>query len=433
METGDRPSRDGDGISDDGYRRKGERPSEEAIRSRLIDRRKAFDEAEAGRTLANRFRQQMRAGGSSVSWSRRALAPARTVSRLAAGLRNRPIIAFVLAASMSAVILVPLALSSYAPLPGEMPLPAATPSAPSTIAMQDEPSPPSVAASSSPQADLEPTETTDVRAPIAPRAPDGSMFETLESEEAAAIGAPSDRPDGAEQNATIAKSGETGSSPATDPNLLETASLRKVAPALPERAADGTGGAADPAGATRIDPVAAALALRLPEDVSGIVAAAPTTLDPATTGSISSAAAPTAPSHDATADAPGTALPGIETAGPAKSFITVSPSILIATSDEGGPASVSPSAAGVVETPSATDGANADPAATGTPEAVTKGRATASVNLRAEPTNEGRIVAVLSKDEAVTVVSCQGWCEVQTASGQKGYVYEKFITRGSEG
>ena len=343
-------------------------------------------------------------------------------------LRNRPIIAFVAAASLSAVILVPLALSSYAPLPGEMPLPQASRPLHSTITVQGEPSPPSVSASSSPQADMEPTETADVRAPIALPAPDGSMFETLESEEAAATAKPSERRDDTEKSAAITKSDGTGTSAGSDPHLLETASLRKVAPALPERAAGGPGGSANPTGATSIDPVAAALALRLPEDASAVVAAAPTTLDPATTGSISPAAATSSPSEDTTA-----AAPGMETAGPAKSFIAVSPSILIAAPDEDEPASTAPSAAGVVNATSAADAANEDPATGGTTASPAGGRATASVNLRAEPTNDGKIVAVLSKDEAVTVVSCKGWCEVQTADGQTGYVYEKFIARGSEG
>ncbi|WAP67830.1 SH3 domain-containing protein [Jiella pelagia] len=426
METGDRPSRDGDGV-DELEHKTGERPSEEAIRNRLIDRRRTFDEAEEGRRLANRFRQQMRARGSSASLSRWAMAPAKAVSRALEALQNRPIIAFAAAASLSAAILVPLALSSYAPLLGEIPPPTATPAAQSTIAVQSEPSPPSVSASSSQQAGLEPTETADVRAPIAPPAPDGSMFETLESEEAAAIAKPSDRPDTAEKNAaTITMPGRTGASPGSNPDLLETASLRKVAPALPKRSADGKDGPANPAGATSIDPVAAALALRLPEDPSAVVVVAPTILDPATTGSISPAAAlPALPEH-ATAAASGTAVHGMETAGPAKSFIAVSPSILIATSDEDAPAS---STAGIVEASNVNDETNGDSAASRAPASSSKGRATASVNLRADPTNDGRIVAILSKDEAVTVVACKGWCEVETTSGAKGYVYEKFIKR----
>ncbi|MCE7029377.1 SH3 domain-containing protein [Jiella avicenniae] len=425
METGDRLSRDADGVDEDGYRQTGGRPSEEAIRGRLIDRRRAFDEAEAGRKLAHRFRQKMRAGGSSVSWSRRALAPAKAVSRGAEALRNRPIGAFVAAASLSAVILVPLALSSYAPLPGEMPLPASPARTHSAGTVEGEQSPPSMSASSSPQSDMEPTATAEVRAPIAPPAPDGSVFETLESEETAASAEPSDRPDTAERTtASTVAPGGTRALPGDDPALFETASLREVAPALPDRQTE-TDASANPAERPGIDPVAAALALRLPVEPSGTETAVPTTLDPATTGSISPAAAPAGSPQEAAT------VPGMETAGPAKGFIAVSPSILIASSQDDGPEPVAPT--GVVEDAKTADAADEDPATAEAPVSTADGRATASVNLRAEPTNDGKIVAVLSKDEAVKVVSCKGWCEVETSSGAKGYVYEKFIARGTLG
>ena len=421
METGDRPSRDGDGV-DELEHKTGERPSEEAIRNRLIDRRRTFDEAEEGRRLANRFRQQMRARGSSASLSRRAMAPARAVSRALEALQNRPIIAFAAAASLSAAILVPLALSSYAPLPGEMPLPAATTPTHSTTTVQGEQSPPSVRASFSPEPAHQPTEMADRRAPIARAAPDGSMFETLESEEAAAAAKPFDGPAG--KNAASSE----GQDVADDPALLETASLREVGPALPGRASDGTGGSAAPEGQRSIDPAAAALALRLPNETSDALSTLPTILDPATTGSISPDAAADGASEDPTAAAPNAVMPGTETAGPAKSFIAISPSILIATSDEEGSRSMGASAAGV-----AGDAKTSDPAASSAEVSPANGHATASVNLRAEPTNDGKIVAVLAKDEAVTVVACEAWCEVETASGSKGFVYEKFIARGTEG
>lgn len=430
METGDRPSREGDGVADEGGYREGGRPSEEAIRARLIDRRKAFDEAEAGRRLADRFRQKMRNGRSSAPLRRRALVPARGALRALEALQNRPILAFAAAASLSAVILVPLALSSYAPLPGELPLPAATGAGRTAVTVQGETTPPPVNASLRAEA----AATAQQRSsPIAPPAPDGSMFETLERREAA-VAEPSANPAAAAKGASAQASG-ADAAPSSDPGLLDTATLRTVTPALPGQVTAGAGGSAEQAGMRSIDPVAAALALRLPDerpdarpDASTV---APTTLDPVSTGSISAAATGTA--EAAEADATGVAMPDMETAGPAKSFITVSPSILIATSDEGGPEAVAPPAAGAVDDAAESAASTDGPTTAGAPASRTDGRATASVNLRAEPTNDGRIVAILAKGDAVTVVSCQGWCEVETASGQKGYVYEKFIARGRQG
>ncbi len=430
METGDRLSRDGGGVDEAKEAQHGERPSEEAIRNRLIDRRKAFDEAEAGRTLANRFRQKMRSDGASASWSRRALAPVRAMSRAAEGLRNRPIVAFVAAASLSAIILVPLALSSYAPLPGEEPLPAATTPAHRIVTAEAAPTPPLVTAASDRQSDMEPDETAEVRAPIAPPAPDGSIFETLEKEEVAASVDPSASPQAGKKAAAPAAA-PTGANavPGSDPALLETTSLRKVAPALTDGPTGGVG-SANFAGAQSIDPVAAALALRLPVEPSGDVAAVPTTLDPAITGSVSPAPVEAGPAEEAAA-APDTEALGMETAGPAKSFIAISPSILIASEEAGRAAPVA--AAPAADNANAGRAADEAPASTASEASSAEGRATASVNLRAEPTNDGKIVAVLSKGEAVTVVSCKGWCEVETAGGAKGYVYEKFIARGSQG
>ena len=46
--------------------------------------------------------------------------------------------------------------------------------------------------------------------------------------------------------------------------------------------------------------------------------------------------------------------------------------------------------------------------------------------MREKPENEATILAVLGRGEAVTVVSCEGWCEV-IANGTTGYVYSSFL------
>ena len=64
--------------------------------------------------------------------------------------------------------------------------------------------------------------------------------------------------------------------------------------------------------------------------------------------------------------------------------------------------------------------------ASGTKSAASTAIANANVNMREKPENEATILAVLGRGEAVTVVSCEGWCEV-IANGTTGYVYSSFL------
>lgn len=64
--------------------------------------------------------------------------------------------------------------------------------------------------------------------------------------------------------------------------------------------------------------------------------------------------------------------------------------------------------------------------APGMPSAASTAVANANVNMREKPENEAVILAVLGKGDAVTIVSCDGWCEV-VANGTTGYVYGSFL------
>ncbi|MBO0904199.1 SH3 domain-containing protein [Jiella sonneratiae] len=441
MEAGDGASRQGGRVGAGGV--KGGRPSEEAIRNRLIDRRRSFETAEADRKVRNRLRQRLRRSAA-LPFLPRGGGPEGAVrigGRIGRAMRDRPILAFCATVSLSAAILVPLALSSFEPLTGERPLP------PTILGETGGPTLQKSAPSDDPQL----AATTGAEAKP-------SIFEALEKEEASLGGRTGWKP--------AAPAASPGSQPtAAGANILGSTTLRQAASAGPlfaggskpaNAAAEvATGPDAAPAisnGAPAIDPVAAALALRLPpEPAEGGGSAA--TPDPLTTGGI----APTA-GDAATADtmqaASANAAATVDAAGTAGNFVAVSPSILIAS---GRPVAATGAATEIGANPAsdpAADAAGAEPAAEaggGSDEApprsddaapanreaalspAAKGSATASVNMRAEPTNDGRIVAILAKGDPVTVVSCKGWCEVETAAGQKGYVYEKFIARETKG
>ena len=51
---------------------------------------------------------------------------------------------------------------------------------------------------------------------------------------------------------------------------------------------------------------------------------------------------------------------------------------------------------------------------------------TANVNLRAKPDNDATILAVLPKGRTVTVEKCDQWCQV-SADGKSGYVFKSFV------
>ncbi|MAU98025.1 MAG: hypothetical protein CMP81_19470 [Fulvimarina sp.] len=426
METGDRPSRDGENV----VARNGEKPSEQAIRGRLIDRRMAFEKAEEDRRLINRMRRRLDArSGASVS-GRTGAAPMAAIARAARGLRDRPIIAFLAAASISAIILVPLAVSSFAPLPGEMPEPRKTAFRSPTSA--DRPAEPDRLAAEGP------AETSPEFASATPQDGNGqpAPAASVQTDPATDGSRLADRAVG-EATLTARAEAPQVSDPASagdrpDAALLDDVSLRRADAAAPADAATAVPGA--PAAAPRettIDPVAAALALRLPDKMAPQLLPLPD-LDTMATGAIG-AVDPVATELEGTAPpASSEIVPPSETAGAANGLVTVSPSILLSTREtDRAPAAAQPPvpAAGTEPAEAAGEEAAQQEAALPAPS----GRATASVNMRAEPTNDGAVVAILAKGDAVTVVSCQGWCEIETTDGRKGFVYEKFIERGTEG
>jgi hypothetical protein len=56
------------------------------------------------------------------------------------------------------------------------------------------------------------------------------------------------------------------------------------------------------------------------------------------------------------------------------------------------------------------------------------GRVNVSVNMRAGPDNDARVVRVLRAGTPVEIVACKFWCEV-IAGGERGFVYQRFVTR----
>lgn len=428
METGDRPSRDGEAV----VARNGEKPSEQAIRGRLIDRRMAFDKAEEDRRLINRMRRRLDGRSGASASARTGGAPLAAIARAARGLRDRPIIAFLAAASISAVILVPLAVSSFAPLPGEMPEPRQTafrsptaadrPAAPVRLAAEGPAETSQEFAAATPQdGNGQPAPAAGVQADPAT---DGSSLADRAAGEAT-LTARAEHPQAIEQ-------ASAGDRP--DAALLDDVSLRSAATAAPADAATATDISRPPAeapGETSIDPVAAALALRLPAEMAPQALPLPD-LDTMATGSIGSAS-PIATELEGSAPPASTeTAPPPATAGAASGLVTVSPSILLSTGEtDEAPAAATPPVAAAGTEPAEAAGQKPSPQEAALP--ATTGRATASVNMRAEPTNDGAVVAILSKGDPVTVVSCQGWCEIETADGRTGFVYERFIERDSEG
>jgi uncharacterized protein YraI len=78
---------------------------------------------------------------------------------------------------------------------------------------------------------------------------------------------------------------------------------------------------------------------------------------------------------------------------------------------------------------SATDPADeAFDAALGAGEAsgLVAAKATADVNMRAGPSDDAKILAVVPADSAIKAETDCSWCEV-SYDGQTGYIYERFI------
>ncbi|MBP0614606.1 SH3 domain-containing protein [Jiella mangrovi] len=445
MRPGDLPSRDGKEFADSCH--SADRPSEETIRSRLIDRRRAFDAAEADRRLLGRMRKRMRPAAGSRRPQLALEAPLAAMRGAARGLSERPIVSFVAVACLSAVILVPLALSALAPLPGEAPAPSALASR-SNPAAAHRPS----SARTAENGTLGASARSDVAA---------GRRDTVEADaalaEASIAAALNDTRSSASSASSPSQSGTSGNAgrktasayaQPVGPGLPDDASLRRQAARAPWSGPAAAPGGAAPVGARpdvgaetsiaannmpAIDPAAAALALRLPSGPDEAF----TDLDPTATGSIVGS-----PATTSDVVVPGALTPAASmvvpapdaTSAPIGDFVAVSPSILIASTQAATtPASKAetprPSLLGETAEPGNAAAGAALPSGETAALPANEGRATASVNLRAEPTNDGTIVAVLAKGEALKILSCQSWCEVETDRGNRGFVYEKFVAR----
>ena len=416
MTTGDHPSHEGEGRGD--APENGERPSEEAIRNRLIDRRQAYERAEQHRRLVNRMREQLRPGPVAGLPGRTIRLPLAVGRKTLRGLHERPIVAFVAAAALSAVILVPLSVASFEPFPGDLKKPTRLAAEANRVA---DPAPDQAPFAASNPGSPPPEsrfDTAEAASPLNPAIqtsrPDSAKAERLNSGETA----PS------ENAAPVQSASGSPQQQTTNPDLSPNDALRLATAPKSEEMVETL------SGRQIIDPVAAALALRLPAEP----AIADQGLDPVSTGSILPSAQ--------TSNTP--TVSAITTAEPMSEFVVLSPSILIATGDRR-PAG-SPDAAGPNPQPtdeaavdnegnsasfSAPDAPAANPEVTRV--ASTAGRANSAVKMRATPANDGAIVAILAQGEALTVLSCKGWCEVETAKGQKGFVYETFIDGGTTG
>ncbi|MBO0663951.1 SH3 domain-containing protein [Jiella sp. MQZ9-1] len=387
------------------------RPSVETIRNRLIDRRITYEKAAAERRLLARASRQLSYKTLYPNARPKSASPHGLLRRSSQAVLDRPIVAFATAAVASALILVPLALSSFVPFPGGT---RASGSFPRTLAANN--APPAKWVS---EADAKRQHDVPVTG-----SQDALLVEELKTQAAS-----EETKDGATPT--------TAATPRTKLSEVDRLEATSVRQSRSDKAA-GTAVMAEN-GERAMDPAAAALALRLPDEPTELAKSIKAaSLDQASTGSILrsqniAVQAATAPSQVDAAPA-----------RPATTMTAISQSILAATESddsqlaaaaETAPSTPVETVAAPVETAAAprpaepTKDASASPA----PADAAASRTTASVNMRDKPANDGTIVAVLAKDTPVTIVSCKGWCEVTDAQGRTGYIYEKFLTVGPQG
>ncbi|MCQ0989953.1 SH3 domain-containing protein [Jiella marina] len=385
-----------------GYADNGSRPSEEAIRKRLIDRRRQYDAAAEAARFSTRLRRRI--FGAAVSRRKDAMAPA-AQSRLAA-LRDKPIQAFCAMAILSSAVLAGAMLWFQANPENSRQTP---------FAEREMPVKPDLPEPSSLEADLQRVRDADGSSP---------NIQTTDGD----------------RNSQKGPSAQTVS----DPRQVSTGTGRSKAPpsALPAAAIlDDAGLRVEKRGIgmppTRskeiIDPVAVALALRLPESAEASAKAPDgSALDTTFTGSLYSALPSMAETglEKVTELSPVTGEGGDvpHQAGVMASLVEISNDEFGSTESSGELVAISPS---ILLRATDDEVAAQKPAgekeSAGTPSS--RGTANASVNMRAEADNKGKIVAILSKGDTLEIVSCQGWCEVKDDRGRQGFVYESFIDR----
>ncbi len=185
--------------------------------------------------------------------------------------------------------------------------------------------------------------------------------------------------------------------------------LRDTTGALPPSVATPTGARpASPAttGASLSnEAVAAALALRLPQDAQN-----DSLQDPAANDGNDPAEAPTLQTEF------------LATTGSITRAVTQKP---VAPDQLAGELQEQAAALDADAAPSALPSAEATAA---TDAEAAKASVTANVNLRAKPDNDATVLAVLPKGRTVTVEKCDLWCEV-SADGKSGYVFKSFVDK----
>ncbi|MEX6505822.1 SH3 domain-containing protein [Jiella sp. M17.18] len=239
------------------------------------------------------------------------------------------------------------------------------------------------------------------------------------------------------------------------------ARLRSAANTLPQVAAQ-----------PKIDPVAAALALRLPvnPETTGSLKAAPAPpVDPAPLAAspapaatlslpaadggggitvpaavlarpalppvaaapaeapVGSLAASTVPAIQPPLAAAQVVVPGVPAAvlspAAAPDIIEVSPPRSASVSGN----AAAPAQAEAAQAPSASAQATPDaPTAVAAAAPARTGVITATVHMRKGPDNSSDVVAILPKGGTVAVISCTDWCEVES-DGKRGFVFNKFV------
>ena len=321
------------------------RPSEDAIRRRLIERRIAHDRASAEGGWTTRLKGRRKAAERSRLRSRIDERPS-----LVRRLRERPIAAFLVATvagiAMVATVLAVTGIDTQRSTPSQ------------AIASLDQAR--SSVSDRSPYGRMPRGDRAGTQAPLEPVAPAGTT--------------------------TVARQ---------DPRLRATTG------ALPATIAESP--------SMSSQTVAAALALRLPQEEQETAAGDGSDTDLlTTTGSITRATAPDPLPASQIAD-------GLE-----QQAETLAPNGEAGTGEADARGSTTP----VLDQASAAS----RPADTARVDASVNGNVNASVNMRQKPDNEAAVVAVLSKGQTVVVVGCDQWCEV-TAGGKAGYVFKSFIDK----
>ena len=188
--------------------------------------------------------------------------------------------------------------------------------------------------------------------------------------------------------------------------------LRDTTGALPPSVATPTGARpaspATTAAGISNEAVAAALALRLPQDAQD--AQDRSLQDPAVKDGNDPAEAPTLQSEF------------LATTGSITRAVTQKP---VAPDQLAGELQEQAAALDADAAPSASVSAEATAA---TDAEAAKASVTANVNLRAKPDNDATVLAVLPKGRTVTVEKCDLWCEV-SADGKSGYVFKSFVDK----